>query len=158
VGCTCGRAGRDGKFASELLLVDRHQAATAAGNAAENAKRAMLGAVDQFYDAPARLVATGLLDAHPRTLAATSASAGPGAAPSRDADDRGGAGRLLVPFGRSGGKLAVGVAAGDVREDRRGQSAAVVEPLASALDLALVGELAQHALEFGPVGVLGAEG
>ena len=56
VGRAGGRVGCNGDFAAELLLVDRHQAAAAAGDAAENAKRAVLGAVDQLDDASARLV------------------------------------------------------------------------------------------------------
>ena len=49
-----GRAGRDGDFAAELLLVDRHQPAAAARHAAENAEHAVLGAIDELDDAAAR--------------------------------------------------------------------------------------------------------
>ena len=66
--------------------------------------------------------------------------------------------RLLVPFGRNRDQLAVAVALGDVGEHDGGQRAGVVQLLAAALDHAVVGELAQHALERGAVGVLQAEG
>ena len=158
VGRACGRVGRNGDFAAELLLVDRHQAAAPAGDAAENAKRAVLGAVDQLDDASARLVIARPLDAQQRAITDAGGFARPGTARRRDADDGSGAVRFLVPFGRPRQKLAVGVAAGDVGEHHRRQGAAVVQPLAPALNHALVGKLAQHAFELRPIGVLGAEG
>src|SRR5262249_52021894 len=123
VGCTRGRIGRDGEFASELLLVDRHQAAAAAGNAAENAKRTVLGTVDELDDASARLIVACLLDAHERAIADSGGFARAWPAWRRDPNDGGGPVRLLVPFGRAGEKLAVRVAAGDVGEHHRRQSA-----------------------------------
>ena len=66
--------------------------------------------------------------------------------------------RLLVPFVRRGDQLAVGVARGDVGEHGCGQGAGLVQLLAALLDRAFVGEIAQHALEFGARGVLQAEG
>ena len=54
-------------------------------------------------------------------------------------------------------QFAVAVAAGDVGEHHGGQRAAVMQPLAPPLDVTLFGELAQHALERRPVGILGAE-
>ena len=55
-----GGVGRDAQFAAELLLVDRHQPAAAAGKAAKNAERATLGAIDQLDDAPGRLIVARL--------------------------------------------------------------------------------------------------
>ena len=48
-----GMVARDGKFAAELLLVDRHETPAAARHAAKDAEHAMLGAVDQLDDASA---------------------------------------------------------------------------------------------------------
>ncbi len=64
----CG-IGRNVEFAAELLFVDRHQPATAAGKAAKNSERAAFGAVDQLDDAPARLPVVCSLDADQRAVA-----------------------------------------------------------------------------------------
>ena len=50
------------------------------------------------------------------------------------------------------------IARGDVGEDGGGQGAGVMQLLAARLDRAVVGEVAQHALELGAHGVLEAEG
>src|SRR5271163_4612289 len=76
---SAGRFGRDRKLPTELFLVDRHQAAAAAGKSAENAERAVLGAVDQLDDAAVDLVA-GPLDANERAVADAGHLAQPGAA------------------------------------------------------------------------------
>ena len=73
-------------------------------------------------------------------------------------NDRGVSVRVFVPFSRPGQKLAVGVASGDVGEHDGRQCAAVVQALASPVDLAFFSEFAKHAIERGAVGVLGAEG
>ena len=65
---------------------------------------------------------------------------------------------VFIPFGGDGDQFAVAVARGDVGEHHMGQGAALVQLLAAALDLAFVGELAQHALELDAVGILHAEG
>jgi hypothetical protein len=75
-----------------------------------------------------------------------------------DADDRRRAVGLFVPLGRSGHELAVAVAAGDVRKNDRWQSAGVMQPFAVAIDPAFIGQIAQHTLERGTIGILGAEG
>ena len=85
-------------------------------------------------------------------------SSGRGAARDAYADLRRRAVLVLVPFGRQRDQLAVAVARGDVGEHDVGQGAGMVQLLAAALDAAFVGELAQHALERGAVGVLQAEG
>ncbi len=146
------------EFAAELLLVDRHQPAAAAGQAAENAEHAMLGAIDELDDAAAGLLVAGSLDADQRAVADAGDFARPGAARRGDADDRRRAVRLFVPFGRPRQKFAVAVAAGDVGEHDGRQRAGVMQPLAPAVDLTFVGEFAQHAVERGAVGILGAEG
>jgi hypothetical protein len=64
----------------------------------------------------------------------------------------------LVPFARQRDQLAVGIARGDIAEHDVGQTAGVMQLLAPAFDQALVGKLAQHALECRAVGVLQAEG
>src|SRR5262249_30358330 len=64
----------------------------------------------------------------------------------------------LVPLGGKRDQLAIGIARGDVGDHNRGQGPGVMQLLAAALDAAFVGELAQHALERGAVGVLQAEG
>src|SRR5271156_2542772 len=109
-----GRFGRDRKLPAELLLVDRHQAAAAAGKFAENAERAVLGAIDQLDDATGDFL-TGPFDANER-------------------------------------------AGGDVGNDHGRQRAGMMQPLALAIDLARLGKLAQHPVERGAVGILGAEG
>ena len=70
----------DGEFAAELLFVDRHQAAAAARQAAEDAKHAVLGAIDQFDDAGARFLVARSLDAQQRAVADAGDFARPGAA------------------------------------------------------------------------------
>jgi hypothetical protein len=64
---------------------------------------------------------------------------------------------LLIPFGRPRQKLAVAIAPGDVGKHDRRQRAWMMQPFAAAIDTAVVGKLAQHALERGTVGVFGAE-
>ena len=153
-----GCIGRDVDFPAELFLVDRHQTDAAVRHAAENAERAVLGAVDQLDDAAARAVFVRVLDADERAVADAGHFAGLGAARRCKADNRGRAVRVLVPFRRPRQKFAVGVAAGDVGEHHRGQGAAMMHALAAVLDLTLVGEFAQHVPQRRPVGVLGAEG
>ena len=65
---------------------------------------------------------------------------------------------LAVPFGGNRDQLAVGIAAGDVGEDDARQGAGVVELLAVLLDVAFVGEVAQHGFQRGAVCVLEPEG
>ena len=64
----CG-IGRNAEFAAELLFVDRHQPAAAAGKAAKNSERAAFGAIDQLDDAPARLLVVCTFDADQRAVA-----------------------------------------------------------------------------------------
>ena len=126
-----GRVGRDRKFAAELFLVDRHQPAAAARQAAKNAERAVLGAVDQLDDAAAGLRLRPACSMRmQRAVADAGDFAGLGAARRYDADDRRRAVRVLVPFGRPRQQLAVGVAAGDVGEHHRGQGAGMMQAFA----------------------------
>ena len=100
----------------------------------------------------------GLLDAQQRAVADTGHFARPRLAQRPDMDLGRVAVRLLVPFGRDGDQFAVAVAAGDVGHHDMRQRAGVMQLLAPVLDDAVVGELAQHALERGAVGVLQPEG
>ena len=106
---------------------------------------------------PLRFLA-GALDAQQRAVADAGDFTRPGAARGGDVDDRGRAVRLLVPFGRPRQQFAVAVAAGDVGEHDRRQGAGAVQPLPVPFDMTAFGQLAQHALECGAVGILGAEG
>jgi hypothetical protein len=65
---------------------------------------------------------------------------------------------ILVPFGRTGHKLAVAVATGDVGENDRRQCAGLMQSLAPPVDLTVVGKFAEHAIERGAIRVFGAEG
>ena len=158
VGGARGRAGRDAELAAELLLVDRHQPPAARRQAPENAERAMLGAIDQLDDAAGEFIVAGALDADQRAIADAAGFTRLRPARRDDVDDRRRAMRLLVPFGRPRQEFAVEVAAGNVGEHDGRQRAGVMQPLPAAVDAAFVGELAQHAVERGAVGVLGAEG
>ncbi len=151
------RAGRNAKFAAKLLLVDRHQAAAPAGEAAENTQHPVLGAIDELDDARARFVFARSFDAKERAVADAGDFTGAGATGRNDADNRRGAVGLFVPFGRPRQKLAVGVAAGNVSEHHRRQCAGVMQPFAMAIDLALLCQFTQHAIERRPVRILGAE-
>src|SRR5271156_6406937 len=152
-----GRFGRDRKLPAELLLVDRHQAAAAAGKFAENAERAVLGAIDQLDDATGDFL-TGPFDANERAVADAGHLARPGAAWRGNVDHRRRAVRLLIPFGRARQQFTVAVAGGDVGNAHGRQRAGMMQPLALAIDLARLGKLAQHPVERGAVGILGAEG
>ena len=158
----CPGAGRDRKLLAELLLVDRGEPPAAAGERAVNAEHALLGPVDELDDAPAvadRVVLlAALLDPQQGAVADAGDFVGPGAARDMHADLGRGAVLGLVPFGRQRDQLPVAVAGGDVGEHHVGQRPGVMQLLAAALDAALVGQLPQHALERGAVGVLQAEG
>ena len=117
----------------------------------------LLGAIDQLDDAPGRLPFVGSLDADQRAVADAGDFAGPGAARRRDMDDGRRAMRFLVPFGRPRQQFAVAIAAGDVGQHDWRQGAGVMQALAAPVDQAFVGDFAQHAVERGAVGVLGAE-
>ena len=157
-----GRAGRDREFAAELLLVDRREPAAAGWQRAEDAERALLGAVQDLDDAPGvsgvLAVGVGCFDPQQRAVADAGDFAGTGLAHGADVDFRGAAVGFFVPFGRDGDQLAVAVARGDVGHHDVGKGAGTVQLLVAALDNAVVGELAQHALEGGAVGVLEPEG
>src|SRR5580704_2782171 len=152
-----GAIRRDRHLAAELFLVDRHQPAAAARQAAKNAEHAMLGAVEKFYDARGGFVLAALLDAQQHAVADAGDFARARPARHDDADDRRRAVGGLVPFGRPRQKLAVGIAAGDVGEYNGRQGAWIVQAFAQTIDLSGVGKLAQHAIEGGAVGVLGAK-
>src|SRR5262249_51700575 len=126
VGSACCGLGGNREFAAELLLVDRNEPAAAARKRAENSERAMFGAVDKLYDPSARLFARGSLDAKERAIADARDFVRAGAARRMDADHRRRALELFVPFGRASQKLTIAVAAGDVGENDRRQSAGVM--------------------------------
>jgi hypothetical protein len=141
-----------------LFFVDWNEPAATAGKRAENTKRAVFGAVDKFYDPPARFLSRGPFDAKKSAVADAGDFVGAGATRGMNTDDRRRAVELFIPLGRPGQKFAVAVAAGDVGENHRRQSAGVMQPLAPAIDAAFIGQIAQHALERGAIGILGAEG
>ena len=89
-----GVIARDSQFAAELLLVDRHQPAAAARQAAKDAEHAMLGAVHQLDDAGAGFILAASLDAEERAVADAGDFARPSAARRGDPDDGGRRGRL----------------------------------------------------------------
>src|SRR5580700_12191870 len=115
----------------------------------------MLGAVQKLYDARGGLFLAALLDAQQHAVADDFARARP--ARLDDADDGRRAVGGLVPFGRPRQKFAVGIAPGNVGEYDGRQGAWIVQAFAQTIDLARVGKLAQHAIEGGAVGVLGAK-
>ena len=154
---TAGIARGDCGLAAKLFLVDRNEPATAVRQAAKNAEHAVFGAVDEFYDAAARLLVVCLFDAQQRTIADTGNFSGPRAAGHGEVDHRRRAMRIFVPFRRPRQQFAVAVAAGDVGKDDGRQRAGVVQALSALLDLPAVGEFAQHLFERGAVGVLGAK-
>ena len=119
----CGGVWRDAHFAAELFLVDRHQPAAAAGQAAKDSERATLGAIDQLDDAPGRLTVARPLDADQRAVAEAGDFARPRAARRGDMDDGRRTMGFLVPFGRPGEQFAVAVAASDVGQHDRRQGA-----------------------------------
>src|SRR6516162_7330776 len=158
----CAGARWDRKLLAELFLVNRREPPAAAGRRAVNAEHALPGAVDELDDAPAvadRIVLfDALLDPQQGTVADAGDLVRPRVARNAHADPGSGAVLGLVPLRRQRDQLAVGVARGDVGEHDGGQGAGVMQLLAAALDQALVGKLAQHALEDGAIGVLQAEG
>src|SRR5262249_3674369 len=126
------------------------------------AEHTLLDAVDDLDDAAAvadgvALVA-GFLDAQQGAVTDAGDLVRSRTPRHRDVDLRRVAVRLLVPFRRHGDELAVGIAAGDVGEHDGGEGAGAVQLLAAPLDAAIVGELAQHALERDAVGVFHVEG
>src|SRR6516164_10310148 len=148
VGSARCRLGGNRDFAAELLLIDWNEPAAAARKRAENTERAVFGAVDEFYDASADFLSGGPLDAKERAVADAGDFVRASAARRIDADDgRRRAMERFVPLGRTGQKLAIAVAAGDVGENDRRQSAGVMQPFAPAVDATFVGQIAQHALE-----------
>jgi hypothetical protein len=156
-GAPC-RFGCDRKFAAKLFLVDRNKPAASSRKRAENSERAMFGAVNELYDASGGFLSIGSLDAKERTIADAGDFVGTGAARRMDADHRRRAVELFVPFGRASQELAVAVAASDVRKHNRRQSASVTQPFAPPIDTAFIGQIPQHTLERGAIGILGAEG
>ena len=151
----------NGKLAADVLLVDRHQPAAAVGQLAENAQHAMLGLIEQFYDAAARMgdlvLVVRVLDAEQHAVADAAGDAGMGA-PGDVHENFRRAAALLVPFGRHGDQFAVAVASGDVGGKHRRQFAGQMHGLAaSPRDDAVIGKVAQDAFQFDAVGVLQPE-
>ncbi len=145
-----GGARRNGELLAEHLLVDRLQPAAAVRQFAENPEHAVLGMVDDLDDAArAGLRLRGGRRAQQHAVAEPGGFAGARLARRVNADFRRRPVRVLVPFVGRGDQLAVGIARGDVGEHGGGQRAGVMQLLAPLLDRALVGEVAQHALELG---------
>ena len=156
VGGAGGALARDRQFTTELFLVDRNKPPAAIGQSAKNAEHAMLGAVDQLDDAAVGFFAVAF-DTQQCAVADAGDFSRPGAALGGDANDGRRAVRVLVPFGRAREQFAVAVAAGDVGKDDRRQTAGAMQPFPVPFDVTAFGQIAEHALEFGAVGVLGAE-
>ena len=161
--CRLGRsAGRDGKLPAEHLLVDRLQAAAAGGERMKDAEHAVLGAVDEPDDAAAVADAGFFF----RLFHAQAARGRRGRRLRRVCALRGTKMRIFGAGPCASSSHSSGVAMrspsvsrrGHVGEQGRGQGAGVMQLLAPLLDQALVGEVAQHALELGARGVLQAEG
>jgi hypothetical protein len=148
---------RDRELAPELLLVDWNQPPAAIAEAAKDAERAMLGAVDQLNDASACFFA-GPLDANQRAVAYAGDLIR--ARPPRrdDLNDGRSAVGFFVPLGRACHQFAVAIAAGDVGDNDRRQSAGVMQAFATPVDLSVVGEFAEHAIERGAIRIFGAKG
>src|SRR5262249_25167496 len=140
-------------------LVDGHEPSAAARRRAENAEHALPAAVDELDDAAAvaDVLVAALFDPQQRAIADAGDLAWPRTARNVHANSGRWAVLGLVPFGRQRDQLAVAIARGDVREHDVGQAAGMMQPLAPALDDALIGKLAQHALERGAVGILEIE-
>ena len=152
---------RNGKLAAKLLLVDRRKPSATTRQRPEDAKHALLRAVDDLDDAPGvpdgvAVVACGL-DAQQRPVADAAGLARPGAARRRDSNLRRLAVLLFIPLDRDGDQFAVAVARDDVGEHDVGECSGLVQLLAAALDAAFVGEIAQHLFEHRPVGILEAK-
>src|SRR5215831_4070643 len=147
--------GRDRQLAADLFLVDGNEPPAAARRRAKNPEYALPPAVDELDDAPAvadRVVLiAALFDPQQGAIADAGDLAWPRAARNAHANSGRWAVLGLVPFGRQRNQLAVGIARGDVREHDVGQAAGMMQLLAPAFDDALIGKLAQHALERGAV-------
>ncbi len=121
----------------------------------------MLGLVEQLDDAAARMgdlvLVVRMLD--PQEHAVADAAGDARMRPSRDRDvDFWRAAALLVPFGGHGDQFAVAVAAGDIGGQHRRQLACEMHGLAAAPpEHAVVGELAQQALQLDASGILQPE-
>ncbi len=156
-----GGAGRDRNLAPELFLVDRRQPAGAAGQRAENAEHAMLGAVDDLDDPSA--VADRLLAGF-RSTRSSARSPTPATSPGRAR--RGTATRIFGAAPCASSSHSAGTATSSPSASRPVMSASTTEGRAPARCSfrrrrsmrPVVGEFAQHALERDAVGVLHIEG
>jgi len=156
-----GGTGGNCDFA-QVLFVDRNQAAAAVGQRPEHPEHAMLGVTDDLDDATtvADRVAffTALLGAQQNLIAYPGDFARARTTRRLDADLRCRPVRFLVPFLRGCDQVSVLIAACDIRHHHRRKHARMVQLLAPALDLALIGKPAEHALERGAIIVFQAEG
>src|ERR1700689_2627615 len=149
-------ARRDCEFTAELLFLDRHQAAAAAGHSTKNSERPVPGAIDQLEDARRCLFVATPLDAQERPVANTGCGVA-STTRNRNVDDWRSAMRGFVPFGRSGQKFAIVVTADNVGNHHRRQCTALTESLALPFDMTAVGKFPQHPLQRRAVRVFGAE-
>src|SRR5215469_12833594 len=94
----CGRVGGNAQFPSQLFLVDWNEPPPAAGERAEDAEYAMLGAVDDFDDAAAGSSFGRLLDPQQGAIADARSLARTGLAGRPDQDFWGETVDLFVPF------------------------------------------------------------
>src|SRR5579883_954204 len=151
---------RDVELAPGLLAVDRDEPAAAVGEAAKDAEDAALAVIDDLDDAAAIGCAFAFirrLDAQQHAIADAAGLGGPCLARQMDADLRRFAVLDLVPFGGRGDQFAVAVAAGDVGHHSGRQRCGLADLATLLLDGAIVGELAQQALELGAIGVFQPE-
>ncbi len=154
-GCARG----DGELLSELFLLDRGKPAAAARKAAKNSQHPVLGTIDDLDDTA--LMANGVLDllgSEQCPVADSRDLSRPAAARNMDANFRRRTMGFLVPFRRDCDQLAIAVACDDVGENHGRQFAGTMQLLALALEVTLLGELAEHVLEVDVVVTGDAEG
>jgi hypothetical protein len=118
----------------------------------------MFCAVDQFYDATARLLVGAAFDADEGAIAGSGSLIRAGMARRDNMDDWRRAVEVFVPLGWARNKLAIAVAAGYVGERHGRQAAGVMQPLAATIDAAFIRKFAQHAFERSAICILGTEG
>src|SRR3954451_1643273 len=155
-----GRARRNGKFAAELLLVDRLQPAPAIRQHAEDAELALPDAIQNFDDAAGvtdRAFLADFFGAQQRAIADAWNFIRARLARDVDADTRRRAVLFGVPFGRNGNQFAITIALGDVGEHHSGKGAGVMQLLAPPIDCSFFGEVAEHVAQRSAIRILEAE-
>src|SRR5262249_28611141 len=116
--------------------------------------------IDDLDDAAAigdALLIVRAFDAKQRAITDARSHTPRGVALRVNSDLRGLAALRLVPFRRRRNQLAIGISASNISQDGRGKGCGLGNCLAAFDDPALVGKLAQQALQLCAVGVLQAE-